>query len=79
MIWDLATIIKNNDKASEDYTIEWRKAFSETATKYVRLHIAARMLLDLVKADAKRDDPLFQQVEAELEELLLKENTSDVD
>lgn len=79
MIWDLTTIIKNNDKAAEDYTIEWRKAFSETATKYVRLYIAARMLLDLVEADAKKDDPLFQQVEAELKELLLKENASDVD
>lgn len=79
MIWDLTTIIRKNEKASKDVTIDWIKAYSEQATKYCRLHIACRLLLDLVEAGHPQDSPLWIECKTELEELLNIKGLDDVD
>ena len=79
MIWDLTTIIKKNDKASKEVSVDWLKAYSEQATKYCRLHIACRLLLDLVESEEPRDSPLWIECKTELEELLNVKGLENVD
>jgi hypothetical protein len=79
MIWDLTTIIRKNDKASKDVSVDWLKAYSEQAAKYCRLHIACRLLLDLVEANEPKSSPLWMECKTELEELLNAKGLKDAD
>ena len=79
MILDLSTIIKKNNKASKEVTVDWMKAYSEQSAKYCRLHIACRLLLDLVESEQPRDSPLWIECKSELKELLNAKGLEDVD
>mgnify|MGYP007012447163 CR=1 FL=1 len=82
MIWNLTTIVKNNEEAAnrkEKVTVEWQKAFGECASNYCRLHVATHMLVDLIDEDISPTDPLFEQTMLEIRELLKSGDIANVD